>query len=294
MKLEYTTLDVFTQEKLCGNQLAIVRVPAALRDQLSEEQKQKIATEFNFPEIVFLHEATADDEVVDYDIFTVKARIAFAGHPTIGAAVYVMKHARASFPSLKSIRTLAGVVPIAFDASTSIASVSVPHNIHIHATRLPHPIPSPNGPATVPLVSIVKGMTFICVPLTSLEALGSGLHLDTFDGWNVGFTGTFYYVDLGLDPEDQSKRLLRTRSIGRAEDYGTGSASSGLCCYLSLLEDKEKGAGPFEFHLVQGVEVGRRCDIFVSVTRTEDGQSIEDVQLRGTAVKVMEGIIDFD
>ncbi|KAF8993393.1 Diaminopimelate epimerase-like protein [Hymenopellis radicata] len=240
MKLEYTTLDVFTQEKLCGNQLAIVRVPAALRDQLSEEQKQKIATEFNFPEIVFLHEATADDEVVDYDIFTVKARIAFAGHPTIGAAVYVMKHARASFPSLKSIRTLAGVVPIAFDASTSIASVSVPHNIHIHATRLPHPIPSPNGPATVPLVSIVKG---------------NDVHLRPSH-----FSGSPW------------ERFHRPPSHPRRLRHG--ERKLWLCCYLSLLEDKEKGAGPFEFHLVQGVEVGRRCDIFVSVTRKEDGQSI--------------------
>ncbi|TBU65126.1 hypothetical protein BD310DRAFT_914116, partial [Dichomitus squalens] len=75
--------------------------------------------------------------------------------------------------------------------------------------------------------------------------------------------------------------------IGTAEDPGTGSASAALCCYLSLLEGREKGVGPFEYHLVQGVEMGRRSDIFVQVQRTEDGSAIRSVNLKGTAVKVM-------
>jgi PhzF family phenazine biosynthesis protein len=79
---------------------------------------------------------------------------------------------------------------------------------------------------------------------------------------------------------------------GSREDPGTGSASSALCAYLSLLEESTKGKGPFEYHLVQGVEMGRRCDIFVTVTRTEDGTKIEKVELSGQAVKVMEGVID--
>lgn len=79
MKLDFTTLDVFTKQRLSGNQVAIIRIPAVLRDQINEEQKQKIAAEFNLSETVFLNEAGKDDEVVDYDIFTPLSRIAFAG-----------------------------------------------------------------------------------------------------------------------------------------------------------------------------------------------------------------------
>ncbi|KZP18912.1 phenazine biosynthesis-like protein [Athelia psychrophila] len=308
MKLDFTTLDVFTKQRLSGNQVAIIRIPAVLRDQINEEQKQKIASEFNLSETVFLNEAGKDDEVVDYDIFTPLSRIAFAGHPTIGTAVYIAAYARNLYPIVHTLKTLAGLAPITFNPSTSIASIVVPHDVHIHATRLPHPLPSSaggDGSPTVPLVSIVRGMAFNLVPLTTLEALVSvsagllpvpevyrGLHLDAFDGWNAGLTGTFYYVDLGIDPDQPGCRFIRTRSIGSREDPGTGSASSALCCYLSLLEGREKGKGPFEFHLVQGVEVKRRCDIFVSVIRTEGGEDIDEVRLSGGAVKIIEGVIE--
>lgn len=151
-------------------------------------------------------------------------------------------------------------------------------------------------------------MAFALVPLLSISDLGSisaGLlppakvydaqHLDAGSGWDVGFTGTFYYVDMGIEDSNddgQSRRFLRTRMIGSREDPGTGSASSALCCYLALQEGKEKGKGPFAFHLVQGVELGRQCDIFVEVLRTDDGSNVEEVVLKGTAVEVMEGVVN--
>ena len=79
MKLHFVTLDVFSRQKFTGNQLAVVLVPTATCDLLSEQQKQKIATEFNYSETVFLHEPSQDDKVTDYDIFSVQARIPFAG-----------------------------------------------------------------------------------------------------------------------------------------------------------------------------------------------------------------------
>ena len=48
------------------------------------------------------------------------------------------------------------------------------------------------------------------------------------------------------------------------------------------------------FHLVQGVEMGRRCDIFVDLQMKEDGSGVENVELSGTAVEVMEGNLTID
>ena len=77
------------------------------------------------------------------------------------------------------------------------------------------------------------------------------------------------------------------------EDAATGSASCALACFLALYKKSASdGAGPFEFHIVQGVEMGRKSDIFVSITRTADGHNIKSVTLQGTAIKVMEGSIE--
>ncbi|KAF1842564.1 phenazine biosynthesis protein-like protein phzf family [Cucurbitaria berberidis CBS 394.84] len=302
MQLQFTTLDVFTQSRYVGNPLAVIRVPASLRNELTEEQKQKIAREFNYSEITFLHEPAESEDVADFDIFTPSARMSFAGHPTIGTAVYVAQH-KDAYPQINKLRTVAGLIPFAYDADTGRAAVAIPHDVHVHRARLAHPFPSNKAnKSTVPIVSIVKGMAFGLAQLVDLDALGAVStplippadrykreFLDAGSGWDVGYTGSFYYVDLGVDPDlpsSDSVRLLRTRSIPLHEDPGTGSASAALCCYIAL---SEGGKGLKKFHLTQGVEMGRRCDIFVAVRMREDGKGIEDVQLSGTAVEVMEG-----
>ncbi|PSN60767.1 Diaminopimelate epimerase-like protein [Corynespora cassiicola Philippines] len=303
MRLQFTTLDVFTTIPYLGNPLAVVRVPAELRNQITEEQKQYIAREFNLSEITFLHEPEKGTDIAEYDIFTPLSRMSFAGHPTIGTATYVVTHASA-YPGVKRLKTVAGIIPFKQDGNK--ISVEIPHDVHIHKKRLPHPFPGPEHNATtsptVPLVSIVKGMAFNLVPMANLEALSlpthglltipelyKGEHLDVGSGWDVGYTGTYFYVDLGYD--SAGIRQLRTRSIGSREDPGTGSASADLCSYLALQESEEKGSGPFSFHLTQGLEMGRRCDLFVEVTRTNNGKEIERVVLSGNAVEVMDGTL---
>lgn len=301
MQLDFTTVDVFTTTRYIGNPLAIVRVPASLRSTLTEAQKQKIAREFNFSETTFLHEPAPSDDVADFDIFTTSSRMTFAGHPTIGTAIYVAQHA-AAYPGIKSLRTVAGIIPFEYAAGTGTATVAIPHDVHIHTARLPHPIPAQDGtvnPPTVPIVSIVKGMAFGLAHLPSLAALASisgpllpaadrykGAFLDAGSGWDIGYTGSFYYVDLGVDPNDADVRRLRTRSFPAFEDPGTGSASAALCAFLALGNGEKKVQ---RFQLTQGVEMGRRCDIFVKVRLGEDGQGVEGVELSGQSVEVMEG-----
>ena len=311
MQLSFITVDVFNQSRYSGNQLAIVRVPVALRDKVTEEHKLQIANEFNLSETVFLHDvSSATDSIADYDIFGSHQRLAWAGHPTIGTAIFVMDYARSDFPNVSSLRTpLAGLVPYAFAPEARTVTASVPHNVHIHQTRLPHNLASkdatPESATDVPMVSIVKGMTFILAPLADLDALASvkaglvpveevhkGLNLDS--GWETGYIGTLYYCDVTNEygTQDPKQRFLRTRMLSaRSEDPGTGSASSALGAYLALQEPAEIGNG-FEYRLTQGVEMGRMCDITVTVEKTADGKEIQKIGLQGSAVKVMEGTLD--
>ncbi|OAL43607.1 Diaminopimelate epimerase-like protein [Pyrenochaeta sp. DS3sAY3a] len=324
MKLSFATLDVFTTTRYTGNPLAVVLVPASLSSSLSESQKQKIAREFNYSETTFLHEPSAGSDTADFDIFTPLARMSFAGHPTIGTAIYAAQHAE-SYKGVTALRTLAGRIPFVFNPDTHRATVHIPHDVHIHTARLANPLALDQGNAlTVPIVSIVKGMAFGLAKLPDLETLGRATgplvpaheryeskFLDEGSGWDVGYTGTFWYVDLGFESDDASApgsalegegkgevkgkeekvRLLRTRSTPAHEDPGTGSASAALCAYLALQEGASGEKKTSRFHLVQGVEMGRRCDIFVEVGVDGEGV-IEGVRLSGSAVGVMGGVLE--
>jgi PhzF family phenazine biosynthesis protein len=79
-QLEFVTLDVFTSQPYQGNPLAIVRIPHGT--EVSQEQKQAIAREFNLSETTFLHENAdgANDNLWTVDIFMV-SNCARAGYP---------------------------------------------------------------------------------------------------------------------------------------------------------------------------------------------------------------------
>ncbi|PLB52325.1 Diaminopimelate epimerase-like protein [Aspergillus steynii IBT 23096] len=300
MFLNYVVVDVFTTTRFKGNPLAIVQVPANYWSSLSQEAKQLIAVEFNLSETIFLHEPPEDSqdptESVSVDIFTPKCEIPFAGHPTIGSAAYIFQnYPRAANGGLKELVTKAGRIPVSQDLNTSLVSASIPFDYHLHQTPV---LSSLAVSGAAPVTSIVKGMTFVLAELRDLDCLkdvSAGLVEDCIrpqgldEGWNHGLMATKYYVDLGKN--EQGCRQLRTRMFVSWEDPGTGSASSALSCFLALEEPKEQGSGPFEYHIVQGVEIGRRNDIFVRVSRSVDGERITEVLLRGTSVLVSEGRI---
>ncbi|KAI9824194.1 MAG: hypothetical protein M1819_000906 [Sarea resinae] len=298
MKLSYTILDVFTTTCYAGNPLAIVRVPHQLRAALTQSQKQGIAKEFNLSETVFLHEDadTGKGEVI-VDVFTPEAEIPFAGHPSIGTIYHLI---RQKSQPVKTLLMKAGPLSISVDNDAGLVGAEIPHNVHIHGTKLASDL---SIYRECPLVSIVKGMNFILVHLSDLVALhkaNQSLKRHPYQpegldqGWSQGFTGTYFYVPLGVDSRGRQTFRTRMLSTESEEDPATGSAASALTAYLALQESLEKGAGPFEYVLTQGVEMGRTSHIFVSIQRKPNGDGIETVTLRGTAVGVMEGTLEVD
>ncbi|KAI8632484.1 hypothetical protein F5Y19DRAFT_365676 [Xylariaceae sp. FL1651] len=340
MDLPFATLDVFTTTQLEGNPLAVVRVPASLRDRLPQSMKQKIAKEFNLSETVFLHDETdtSGSDARDVDIFTVEREIPFAGHPTIGTAVFVRYHLEGA-EAVRSLVTKAG--PIGIESSSSSSSSSsvpsgaqtqgirakIPHNVHLHSQTLRDVLPASGADAVAPglhpnpaireaeldapVFSVVKGMTFVLVPLPNLDLLGEVkiLRLD-FDalpaplldeGWREGLVMRYYYVDVeGEAGAENDVRYLRTRMVELGfEDPATGSAATALGSYLTLAQEK-KGR---KFQLTQGVEMGRKSVISVETTTTtttgehqgEGGEvKLGELWLGGTAVIVMQGTLKVD
>lgn len=93
MKYSYLIFDVFIPHSSGGNQLA--GLPNA--SGLTTEAMHMIAREFNFAETTFAFPPTDPANNCHVRIFTPKAEVALAGHPTIGAAyALVMQRKNAS------------------------------------------------------------------------------------------------------------------------------------------------------------------------------------------------------
>jgi pre-mRNA-processing factor 19 len=74
------------------------------------------------------------------------------------------------------------------------------------------------------------------------------------------------------------------------EDPATGSAAASLTSYLSLKGDADET----RYHIIQGVELGRKSDIethVVSKAGLDGTRVIKEVRLGGTAKVVMKGEI---
>ena len=85
MQIPFVTVDVFTDRKFGGNQLAVI--PDG-RD-LTSAQMQAIAREFNIAETTFVLPPQDRAHTAQVRIFTPRAELPFAGHPNIGTA-YVL------------------------------------------------------------------------------------------------------------------------------------------------------------------------------------------------------------
>jgi trans-2,3-dihydro-3-hydroxyanthranilate isomerase len=85
IKRRYAVLDVFTDTVLAGNPLAIVMDSEGL----DTARMQAIAREFNLSETVFVSPPQKAEHEAAMRIFTSAYELPFAGHPTVGTAVYL-------------------------------------------------------------------------------------------------------------------------------------------------------------------------------------------------------------
>ncbi|KAF5541430.1 phenazine biosynthesis [Fusarium mexicanum] len=308
MSLQFTTLDVFTTTAFEGNPLAVVTIPPPSQQApLTQSQKQRIAREFNLSETVFVHDVENRDDTDErkIDIFTPQFELPFAGHPTIGTAIFLQPQ------GVKAMIAKAGRIDLEFENGS--ARALIPHDVRLHKGRVPkHGTQAGWDDKLVqvaaadegsPVFSIVKGMTFALVELPSLELLGAakvGAMGDIDgnlqdDGWKHDFDSRRYYYKLlngATSSDGKYVQNLRTRLVkGNMEDPATGSAACALSCYLAL---HKLTASSIRFNITQGVEMGRESLIVVDVeAETDDAgeKKVMTVHLSGKAVEVMKGTV---
>src|ERR671935_3106448 len=85
---QFVQLDVFTRTPLTGNPLAVFTDARGM----SDEQMQMLAREMNLSETTFILPREPSVEAGEgkrVRIFTVEEELSFAGHPTLGTALYI-------------------------------------------------------------------------------------------------------------------------------------------------------------------------------------------------------------
>jgi trans-2,3-dihydro-3-hydroxyanthranilate isomerase len=298
MKLHYHILDVFTDKPFTGNGLAVVLGA----DDLTDEQMQSIAREFNLSETIFCQRPDDATHTAKVRIFMPQGELPFAGHPTIGTAVLLatLKYKTGcSFETEILLEERAGLVPVRVSRIGG-----VPRAI-LTAPKLPKkaskaPAPSRIAHAVgldeneigftchVPAV-IDAGSPILFVPVAGLNALARAKVIEPHWSAVLGEASTFAAYMYTAHGSSSFRARLYAPAEGIAEDPATGMAAAALPGQIHLCE--KLGDGQHRWNIAQGVEMGRPSSL-TAEAEIRNGL-IEVVRVGGQAIGIGQGILEF-
>jgi trans-2,3-dihydro-3-hydroxyanthranilate isomerase len=272
--LRYVVADVFTDEPLTGNQLAVFTDGR----EVDEATMQKLAREVNFSETVFVLPPSEGGHV-RIRIFTPATELPFAGHPVLGSAFVL-----AAPLQLGEIRleTGAGIVPVVLEregARISFGWMSQPVPRWEAFERADELLEVLGVQSDLAVERYHLGPTHVFVALRSPEDVAA-LAPD------FGALATFGLV--GINCFAGGSTTWKTRMFapggGVSEDPATGSAAGPLAIHLA-----RHGRIAFgdEIEIAQGAEIGRPSKLFARVEG--EGDRIDSVEVGGSAVIVARG-----
>lgn len=297
-QLDFFTFDVFTTTVFSGNPLAIVLDA----DDLTTSQMQTIAREFNLSETIFVQTPDNGANTAKVRIFFPTAEIPFAGHPTIGCAIYLAEQLfspNEDFETEITLEEVAGLVPVKVTRKND--QISAQLTAPVIPFEVSAKIPSQTNAAKALGLSIDAlglsdhniaahqgGPTFLYVPLASKQAL-SKAHVCDPDCSQIitqADAGGLYAYWLDVQDNQIHGRMFDPMS-GIIEDPATGSASAILAS--QLLNTGVLNEGENNFSLFQGYDMGRPSNISLEVDVSND--EILAVRVAGSAVFISSGKI---
>jgi len=272
--IRYVVCDVFTDQPLAGNQLAVFTDARGLEDDLM----QALAREMGFAESTFVLPAAAGGHA-RMRIFTPAVEVPFAGHPTLGTAFVI-----GAATQLREVvlETGAGPVPVRLEregARVVFGWMTQP---------TPRIVPFPHADAlaaalgvtgsVLPIECYDNGIAHVYVMLPSREAVAAlrpdlaRLAALTTNGVNV-FAGD----------EKRWKTRMFAPANGVPEDAATGSAAGPLAWHLARHGRVAYGD---TIRIEQGAEIGRPSLLYARAHERGDAATIE---VGGSAVTVARG-----
>ena len=270
-------VDVFAEQPLAGNQLAVVRDASAL----SDEEMQAIALETNYSETTFVTEER--DGVATVRIFTPAWELPFAGHPTIGTAWALTGGEGAITLDLK-----AGPVDVVFADGIgwmTPPAVNFTGSLDVEQAADLVGLSVEDLASELPVELAEVGPKFVLIPVKDLQTLkrarfNEDLRQQLLQD-DIPVQSAFLFCG-GSYPEltpqaDYASRMF-FESSGVREDPATGSANTAFAAYL------RKHRGHLGDVVVdQGVEIGRPSRLYLKVDET--------IQVGGKVYNVIEGTL---
>lgn len=296
---DFVQLDVFTREALKGNPLAVVGDGRGLTD----AEMQSLAREMNLSETTFILpresaiEAKAGKQV---RIFTVEEELPFAGHPTLGTALYLHSLAPESDEVILDLEV--GKIPVRMSREAGGATSDRVDGQVFGEMRQRDPefgaVVSREEVARVieveideicsgyPVQVVSAGLPFAIVPIRDAHSLANLKNRSTQAAdflQRVG--GKFFYFLCQGEPADRPEVRARMFFYG-GEDPATGSAAG---CAASWMARYGWAKSDQQVMILQGVEAGRPSELFVRATY--DGEKVTNVRVGGYAVEILRGTV---
>lgn len=276
--LAYRIVDVFTDHAFTGNPLAVV----VEGDDLSTEQMQVIAGEFNLSETAFPVAAVSPDANYRLRIFTPSSELPFAGHPSIGSAWVMRSLGRVSDGPLVQ-ECGAGLLPLLIDGDSVTLSGGPPR---LSDAVDPLPMLSAVGLSESDLVGdpvrwAGTGIDWAYLHVHPQAVARTVPNLAQLQKLTAGVgVSVFSYVD--------GVAHARVFAGDVNEDPATGSAALGLGVWLASC-GRVAPDGETSYLIKQGIEMGRPSRLSC-VVRCEGGVAVE-TRVSGSVVPIGEGNI---
>jgi len=298
----YLHVDVFTSQRLAGNQLAVYDDGRGI----DPVTMQAIALEMNFSETTFVLPRERDNTDARVRIFTPRTELPLAGHPVIGTA-FALAHSGAIPPGTGTFVMELGVGPTAVTLEWNggrlrFAWMQQPVPVTGAELKARDRVAAALGVSVrdlvpdLPVQVVSSGTPYLFVPLATRAAVDAS--------WLDGKSLASVFADAG--EEETPAYVFSTEphgdgattysrmfapSFGIAEDPATGGACGPLGAYLV----QHGLVVPERAHAIvnkQGFCMGRPSVIHIKVECA--GNRVRDVRVGGEAVVVGEGTLHFD
>jgi trans-2,3-dihydro-3-hydroxyanthranilate isomerase len=293
-RYDFQTLDVFTDRKFAGNQLAVIMDARGL----STADMLTITREFNLSETTFVLPPEDPKNSARVRIFTLGYEMPFAGHPTVGTAIAIARARKLSGELRLELNTGLFPVKVDLDRPAPFAEFSNPNlpaerGAAPDAALIEAALSLPNGSidrgAHRPrLVGAGVNFLFAKAPLAAVRA--AKINSAAFYAIAIDETvGVLFYAEGGEAKDASFHVRMFAPNAGIPEDPATGSAAAALPGQIAL--SQKLGDGTHRWVIEQGFEMGRPSRIHATV-ETQAG-AVKSVRIGGEAMAVMSGQLDF-
>lgn len=294
-EISYHLLDVFTEVKFGGNQLAIFPDARTIKPSLF----QKIARELQLSETVFVLPPNDSETAYSMRIFTPGRELPTAGHPTVGTAYFLALGMKTENSVKLKLQQKAGLIEVEISFLDSVPDLitmkqPLPTFGPVHNDKLEKLAQllslEPSDFEELPFQEVSCGNNVLLLPVKTTAALERiRFRMDAWDRLRADMHGAFVYVFTcrKVTDGDVQGRMFAP-DVGIPEDPATGSANGPLMCYLlrhGVLKSPVKS--------LQGYEMGRPSQLYLAGKQDRSGE-ITEVTVAGKCVYIGKGTLFLD